>query len=62
MTSVEHLVSLRYFRLAVGCGDHTVRVWNLGADTAYSTVSIWQGIRAKVLTVSAVMVISIISA
>ncbi|KAF0300133.1 Gem-associated protein 5 [Amphibalanus amphitrite] len=39
-------------RLAIGCGDHTIRVWNLGADTAYSTVTVWQGIKAKVLTVA----------
>ncbi|XP_043214778.1 gem-associated protein 5-like [Amphibalanus amphitrite] len=39
-------------RLAIGCGDHTIRVWNLGADSAYSTVTVWQGIKAKVLTVA----------
>ena len=41
-----------HFRLAIGCGDHTIRVWNLGADAAYSTVTVWQGLKAKVLTVS----------
>ncbi|XP_037087595.1 gem-associated protein 5-like [Pollicipes pollicipes] len=39
-------------RVAVGCGDSTIRVWNLGADCSYSVTSIWQAVKASVLTVA----------
>ena len=39
--------------IAVGVGDNMIRVWHTtSADGPYEAVSLWQGIRAKVMVVS----------
>ncbi|KAG1690688.1 Gem-associated protein 5 [Nymphon striatum] len=40
-------------RLAIGCGDQMLRVWNISSShDAYQVSMFWQGIRAKILCIA----------